>query len=100
MLTERQLKFVMIKREKQNKVFRDIAMKGKSTMGWLFGFKLHLIINDKGEILSFYLTKGEVDDRDYQVMSTLTSEVFGKLFGDRRYISKALTELLLMIVFN
>lgn len=88
------IKVCHIKREKQNKVFREIAMKGKSTMGWFFGFKLHLIINDKGEILSFYLTKGNVDDRDYQVMSTLTSEIFGKLFGDRGYISKALSELL------
>src|SRR5690606_25902642 len=42
-----------IKREKQHKVFKGIAVKSKSTMGWYYGFKLHLIINDKGEILSF-----------------------------------------------
>ena len=83
-----------IKREKQNKVFKGFAVKGKSTMGWFFGFKLHLIINDKGEILSFYLTKGNVDDRDVKVLSTMTKDVFGKLFGDKGYISKALSELL------
>ncbi len=83
-----------IKREKQNKVFKGVAVKGKSTMGWFFGFKLHLIINDKGEILSFYLTKGNVDDRDVKVLTTMTKDVFGKLFGDKGYISKALSELL------
>lgn len=83
-----------IKREKQNKVFVGFAEKGKSTLGWFFGFKLHLIINDKGEILSFYLTKGNVDDRDIKVLSSMTKDIFGKLFGDRGYISKALSELL------
>lgn len=88
------LKACHIKREKQNKLFKGIAAKGKSTLGWFFGFKLHLIINDRGEILSFYLTKGNVDDRDYKVLSKMTKDIFGKLFGDRGYISKALSELL------
>jgi hypothetical protein len=83
-----------IKREKQNKVFKGFAEKGKSTMGWFFGFKLHLIINDKGEILSFYLTKGNVDDRNFDVLKTMTKDIFGKLFGDKGYVSKALSELL------
>jgi len=82
------------KREKQHRVFKGIAAKGKSTMGWFFGFKLHLIINDKGELLSFYLTKGNVDDRNIELMTAMTKEVFGKLFGDKGYISKALAELL------
>ncbi len=88
------IKVCHIKREKQNKVFKEVASKGKSTMGWFFGFKLHLIINDKGEILSFYLTKGNVDDRNIEVLKTMTKDIFGKLFGDRGYISKALSELL------
>lgn len=83
-----------IKREHQNRVFEGFAVKGKSTMGWFFGFKLHLIINDKGELLSFYLTKGNVDDRDINVLTNMTKDIFGKLFGDRGYISKALSELL------
>ena len=58
------LRVCHVKREKQHRVFKGIAAKGKSTMGWFFGFKLHLIINDKGELLSFYLTKGNVDDRN------------------------------------
>lgn len=83
-----------IKREKQHKVFRGIAEKSKSTMGWYFGFKLHLIINDKGEVLSFCFSKANVDDRDRKIMSIMTKEVFGKLFGDRGYISQKLAEYL------
>jgi len=82
------------KRIKRNKVFKGIAEVGKSTMGWFFGFKLHLIINDKGEILSFYLTKGNTDDRDVKTITSMTKEIFGKLFGDKGYISKALSDLL------
>ena len=88
------LRVCHIKREKQNKVFKGIATKGKSTMGWFFGFKLHLIINDRGELLSFYLTKGNIDDRNIEVMTAMTKEIFGKLFGDKGYISQALSELL------
>ena len=82
------------KRIKRNKVFKGVAEVGKSTMGWFFGFKLHLIINDKGEILNFYLTKGNVDDRDAKTITNMTKEIFGKLFGDKGYISKALSDLL------
>lgn len=82
------------KRIKRNKTFKDIAEVGKSTMGWFFGFKLHLIINDKGEILSFYLTKGNVDDRNTKTITEMTKELFGKLFGDKGYISKVLSDLL------
>ena len=83
-----------IKREKQHKVFKGIAQKSKSTMGWFYGFKLHLIINDRGEILSFCFSRANVDDRDKKVMSVMTKEVFGKLFGDRGYIDQKLAEYL------
>ncbi len=82
------------KRIRRNKTFKGVAEVGKSTMGWFFGFKLHIIINDKGEILSFYLTKGNVDDRDAKTITRMTKEIFGKLFGDKGYISKALSDLL------
>ena len=88
------LRVCHIKREKQHKVFKGLASKGKSTLGWFFGFKLHLIVNDRGELLSFYLTKGNVDDRNIEVMTAMTQDIFGKLFGDKGYISKALAELL------
>jgi IS5 family transposase len=80
------------KRISRNKVFENIAKVGKSTMGWFYGFKLHLTINDKGEILSFCITPGNVDDRNEAVISHLTKELFGKLFADKGYISSSLFE--------
>ena len=52
-------------------------------MGWLYGFKQHLVVNDNGEIINFLITKGNVDDRDPLLDSKLLSQVKGKLFGDR-----------------
>ena len=81
-----------IKREKQHKTFKEFARKGKSTLGWFYGFKLHLIINDKGELLDFLLTPGNVDDRAPLKHMDFHKRIFGKLFGDRGYISKDLFE--------
>ena len=58
------------KRIKRNKVFNGYAEIGKSTMGWYFGFKLHLICNERGELLNFMLTKANVDDRNTEVFVT------------------------------
>lgn len=75
-----------------HKVFTDIAKRGKSSTGWFYGFKLHLVINDKGELLSFCFTAGNVDDRNPEVIEKLSKELFGKLFADRGYISSKLFE--------
>ena len=80
------------KRITRNKVFRDYAERGKSTMGWYFGFKLHLICNERGELLNFMLTKANVDDRNTDVFNRLSDNVFGKLFADKGYISHGLFE--------
>jgi len=88
------LKACHIKREKQNKVFLGIAEKGKSTTGWFFGFKLHIVINDKGEILSFVITQGNVDDREPLKSESFINAVFGKLYADRGYISQTLRDIL------
>lgn len=77
-----------------HKVFKGIAERGKSSTGWFYGFKLHLIINDKGEIISFYLTTGNVDDRDPNTIETLTKDLFGKLFGDKGYLSQKISDIL------
>jgi hypothetical protein len=79
-----------IKREKSHKVFKGLATKGKSTVGWFFGFKLHLIINDKGEIIEFLITQAHVDDREPLSNIKFHKRLFGKLFGDKGYISKDL----------
>ena len=80
-------------RAKRNKVFKGLANWGKSSVRWYFGFKLHLIINEFGEILSFMITPANVDDR--RPVPEMTKNVFGKLFGDKGYISQKLFELLL-----
>lgn len=86
------LKACHIKREKQHKVFAGFAQKGQCSMGWFFGFKLHLVINDKGEIIDFLFTEGNVDDRAPLKNKNFHNKLFGKLFGDKGYISKNLFE--------
>lgn len=81
-----------IKRERQHKTFKGIAQKGQCSLGWFYGFKLHLIINDKGEILDFIITQGNVDDRKPLENMELHKNIFGKLYGDKGYISKDLFE--------
>ncbi len=65
-------------------------------MGWFFGFKLHLIINDKGEILNFMFTPGNVNDRQPLYSESFIENVKGKLCGDKGYIGKQLFEFLFM----
>ena len=76
------------KRMNRNKVFQGFAKKGKSTIGWFFGFKLHLVVNDQGELLSIKLTAANVDDR--KPVPFLAKALFGKIFGDKGYISDKL----------
>jgi transposase len=75
-----------------HKVFAGLAERGKSSVDWFYGFKLHLIVNDQGELLAFHLTPGNVDDR--KPVARLAKGLVGKLFGDRGYISQALQEVL------
>ena len=71
-----------------HRVFFEQAQRGKTSSGWFFGFKLHLVVNDRGEILAFCLTPGSVDDRKPVVR--LVKQLFGKLFGDKGYLSETL----------
>lgn len=80
------------KRIARHQVFAGLAQRGKTSIGWFFGFKLHLIVNEVGELLAFCLTPGNVDDR--KPVPELAKELFGKLFGDKGYISQQLFELL------
>lgn len=67
---------------------------GKSTMGFFFGFKLHLVVNDKGELLNFVLTRGNTDDRQPLKAPAFIKAFTGKLYGDKGYISVELTQAL------
>ena len=81
------------RRIQQHKVFAGLADRGKTSMGWFYGFKLHLVVNDRGELLGIHFTPGNVDDR--VPVPILAQRLFGKLFGDRGYLSQALFEQLL-----
>jgi len=81
-----------IKREKQHRVFEGLAKKSRSSIGWFFGFKLHLVINDRGEIMAFQLTAADTDDR--KPVSRLVRGLIGKLIGDKGYLSQKLFDTL------
>jgi len=86
-----------------HKVFAGLAERGKTSTRWFLGFRdvraknlsplLHLIFNDRGELLNLMLTPGHVDDR--KPVPKLAHKLFGKLFGDKGYLSKALRDELL-----
>ncbi|SFE85186.1 IS982 family transposase [Nitrosomonas sp. Nm166] len=73
-----------------HQVTAAFAAWGKTSVDWFYGFKLHLVINDQGELLSVKITAGNVDDRD--PVPELARSLFGKLLGDRGYISQTLLE--------
>jgi hypothetical protein len=76
----------------RHKVFKGRTERGKTSMGWFYGFKLHAIINSKGELIRLKLTPGNVDDR--KPMPELCQGLFGQLFADKGYIAQWLTEAL------
>lgn len=86
------LKVCHNRRIHSHKVFSGCARRGKTSVDWFFGFKLHLVVNDCGELLSLRLTPGNTDDR--QPVPELVKGLFGKLFGDKGYVSQPLFETL------
>ena len=71
-----------------------IATTGKSTMGWFHGFKLHIVINDKGEIQNFTITQANIDDRTPLKKKSFLDKIYGKLYADKGYLGKDLMQLL------
>ncbi len=76
----------------RHRVFQASAARGKTSMGWFYGFKLHTIINSKGELIRLKLTPGNVDDR--KALLNLSKGLFGQLFADRGYLGQRLTKAL------
>jgi len=87
------LKVCHIKREKQHRVFKNLARKGKSSMGWFFGFKLHLIINQYGQLVRFQLTTGNVADNNHDLLRRLLQDIDQVVYGDKGYLTKISEEL-------
>ena len=75
-----------------HKVFRGIARRCKCSMGWFFGFKLHIVCNEKGDLLNFMITPGDVDDRKPLEYKDFVEFLYGRLVADKGYISKHLFE--------
>ena len=82
------------KRIFNHKVFEGLAKRGRSTMGWFFGFKLHIVVNEVGELLGFTITPGNIDDREPLKNGDFLDKVYGKLFADKGYIGQELFEML------
>jgi transposase len=87
------LKVCHNRRIHQHKVFKGLAARGKTSVDWFYGFKLHLVVNDQGELLNFTLTPGNVDDRT--PVPKLLQQMFGKVFADKGYVSASLAQQLM-----
>lgn len=81
------------KRIFNHKVFNGIATRGKSTMGFFYGFKLHIVVNEIGQIIDFQITQANTDDRT-PLKGNLLKKIWGKLYGDKGYVSQKLCETL------
>lgn len=81
------------RRIEQHKVFKGIAQRGKTSMGWFYGFKLHIVINETGGLVGAMLSPGNLDDR--KPVPQLTRHMTGLLFGDKGYLSQALFDQLM-----
>lgn len=77
-----------LKRSKRNQVFKQVAEYGRTSVGWFFGLKIHLVINNLGELIAFKITKGSVNDS--VAAKSLLSSLEGLAFGDKGYIGKKL----------
>jgi hypothetical protein len=77
-------------RIRHHKVFAETAARGKTSTGWFYGFKLHLVVNHLGELMSVHITSGNTDDR--KPVRDMAKLLKGKLFGDKGYISAKLAE--------
>jgi transposase len=87
------LKVCHNRRIHQHQVFQDLAARGRTSVDWFFGFKLHLVVNDQGELLNVMLTPGNTDDRT--PVPKLLQQLFGKVFADKGYVSQKLAKQLL-----
>ena len=79
-----------LKRSKRHKIFDSIAEYGKTSVGWFFGLKLHIVANDLGQLLAFKITQGSRSDSQEAVL--LLKGFKGLAFGDKGYLGKKIFE--------
>ncbi len=73
-----------------HKTFKGLAARGHSSIDWFYGFKLHMIINDKSEIVAIKITQGNIDDRKAFEEMVIKKGLKGKCYADKGYLSKDL----------
>ena len=56
-------------------------------MGWFFGFRLHLICNERGELMNFMITLGDMDDRKTIEYKAFVEIIYGKIVDDKGYFT-------------
>lgn len=86
-IDSKKLEVCHLRREKSHRVFKGLARKGKGSMGWFYGLKLHLVINHLGEIVSFLLTPANTADNNHAVLTRLLQGLTGKCCGDKGYLT-------------
>ena len=82
------LEVCKVQRRYRHKTLKGLVKSGKTSMKWFFGFKLHMIINHLGQIVSFYITPGNIADNNKNVLNKLTQNICGKLVADRGYLGR------------
>jgi hypothetical protein len=82
-----------LKRSRRHKTFEAVAQYGRTSVGWFFGLKLHLVINDRGELIAFKITSGKQNDA--KAGESIMQKLQGFMFGDKGYIGKELFSRLL-----
>jgi hypothetical protein len=87
-IDSKKLESCHIKREHSHRTMKNIASKGKSSTGWFYGTKIHLLINEKAELCRFMFTGGAISDNNEHVLKTLFKGLEGVVYGDKGYISK------------
>ena len=87
-IDSKKLEVCHLKREKQHKVMEGLASKGKTSTGWFYGLKLHLVINAEGLPVRFLVTSGNRSDNNDKVLKNLLLGLIGNFYGDKGYLSK------------
>jgi hypothetical protein len=80
------------RRKQSNRTFKHLARTGKTSTGWFFGFKLHAVINQKGQLVVFHITAANVADNNHDLLEKLTGRLKGFLYGDKGYLTGLATQ--------
>ena len=92
-IDSKKLESCHIKRASQHKVMKGLAAKGKTSVGWFYGLKIHLIVNEFGQLCNFTITAGNIADNNEDVLRTMFKNLYGRFFGDKGYLTKLKDEL-------